>query len=113
MTPSIPTLPQTIGLLAMSRGQPSTVLSPSSRRIMLRTRWIAPDPVRGHVVTNKGAAALATSPHLARAGRELDRGTPTAQKLDGLVLSINPAAKTREYRRRARIAQAAMRGVAR
>lgn len=105
MTAPVPTLPQTIGLLAMSRGQPSTVLSPMSRRIMLRHRWIISDGLGGLRVTDAGSRALAASPHLARAQREVDRGTPTAQKL---VLSINPAAKTREYRRRARIAQAAI-----
>lgn len=110
MTPPIPTLPQTIGLLVMSRGAESAVLPSTSRRMMLRYRWIAPNGAGGHAITEAGSRALATSPHMERAQRELDRRTPTAHRIDGLVPCITTPAQKRENQRQARIRAAAMRG---
>lgn len=112
MKPPVPTLPQTIALLAMSRGGSSTTLAPMSRTTMRRHGWIAPDAARGHVVTEAGLQALGTSPHLERARRELERGVPPVRSLTGttgvvLAGTITQGTK-RENTRRAMIVAAAM-----
>lgn len=112
MTPPAPTLPQTIALLAMSRGGSSTTLAPMSRTTMRRHGWIAPDSARGHVVTEAGRAALGASPHLERAQRELDRGVPPVRSLTGTtgvqLAGTTTAGTKRENTRRATIVAAAI-----
>lgn len=79
--PSVPTLAQTICLLALSRGvQP--YMAAITRQALLRQRWIMPSgraagalrSARTHDITDEGQRALATSPHLAEAQRKLDAG---------------------------------------
>lgn len=81
-SPSVPTLAQTICLLALSRGERPPVMAPITRRVLLHRRWIAPSgraagaarAARTHEITEAGMRALATSPHLAEAQRKLDAG---------------------------------------
>lgn len=82
MTPTPATLPQTIVLLAISRGE-RHYMPPITRNSLLAKRWIAvsgtetrPDGSarKFYAVTEAGARALATSPRLAEATRKLDAG---------------------------------------
>lgn len=66
-----PTLPQTIILLALSRGERPPVIPPPARRRLLAHHWIAPP--RPFAITDAGRDALARSPHLEQAQRALDR----------------------------------------
>lgn len=107
----IPTLPQTIGLLALSRGQPATVLTPMTRRRLLGARWIAP---QCYDLTAAGREALAASPHLERATRAIEGGVLrvwSVTSTTGLTLgSASATPRSRAHnRRRARIAAAAQR----
>jgi len=76
-----PTKPQTIVLLVLSRGGQLPYLPPMTGGILLRARWIAPVAKREpgskakrlYVITEAGQRALATSPSIAEAQRELDR----------------------------------------
>lgn len=65
-----PTLPQTIHLLALSRGERYD-LPPMTRRELLRKEWIVPAT---HELTEAGRVALAGSAHLGEAQRKLDGG---------------------------------------
>lgn len=67
----IPTFPQTLCLLAFSRGTQPKVLPPITKRELLRKRWIVPAT---HEVTDAGLRALVASPHLEKAQRVLDGG---------------------------------------
>lgn len=70
-----PTLPQTLCLLALSRGEQPAYLPPITRRALLRARWMSPlSDASGYEITDAGRRALATSPHLAEAQRKLDAG---------------------------------------
>lgn len=78
-TPVSVTLPQTIVLLALSRGEKPPVshvgtsrneIPPITRQSLLRARYITPRP---HEITDAGRRALATSPHLSAAIRALDK----------------------------------------
>jgi len=64
------TLPQTIHLLALSRGEQHD-LPPMTRRELLRKKWIVPAT---HELTDAGRVALAESAHLGEAQRKLDGG---------------------------------------
>jgi hypothetical protein len=74
------TLPQTICLLAFSRGEQPPLFPVSTRRLLLRYQLIEPlerrEPGskkrRLYKITDDGRKALATSPHLAEARRRLD-----------------------------------------
>jgi hypothetical protein len=70
--PSPPTLPQTIVLLALSRGEKPRVFPPITRAKLLSKRWIS---LQQHEITDEGRRALATSTHLAKASRILHRKT--------------------------------------
>lgn len=77
-----PTLPQTICLLALSRGEQPPWFPVTTRRALLRERWMKPlgrraagsTAIRQYQITDAGRLALATSPHLAEAQRRLDEG---------------------------------------
>jgi hypothetical protein len=62
------TLPQTLALLALSRGS-YQFRSPQLRRSMLRRQWIVPDT---YELTAAGHEALAASPFLSQAQRGLN-----------------------------------------
>jgi len=71
----VPTLPQTICLLAFSRGEQPPMMAAVTRRAMLRYRWIATmAEKRRHEITRAGSDALATSRHRSQAERQLDAG---------------------------------------
>lgn len=70
MVTRLPSLPQTIHLLALSRGE-RVDLPPMTRRELLRAGWIVPAT---HELTEDGRAALAGSEHLGEAQRRLDAG---------------------------------------
>ena len=77
MTPTPPTLPQTICLLALSRGEQPPYMPPATRKELLRKRWIWTlnvDGKRIHAITDAGRSALATSKHLSEAQLKLDAG---------------------------------------
>lgn len=74
MTPTPPTLPQTICLLALSRNE-QPYLPPATRLALLGKRWIVKTgDYRSFEITEAGRRALATSPHLGEAQRKLDAG---------------------------------------
>lgn len=76
------TLPQTICLLALSRGEQPPLFPPTTRRLLLREKLIKPlnkrEPGskerRLYDITDAGRQALAASPHLAAAQRAIDEG---------------------------------------
>jgi hypothetical protein len=71
-------LAQTICLLALSRGEQPPRLPITTRRSLLRARWIAPAAElaafgrRTYAITEDGAAALASSPFAAEAARKIE-----------------------------------------
>lgn len=81
------TFPQTVVLLALSRGEEPPYFPPITRRALLRAQYIEPDgdpppPTdrprvryrrRRYVITAAGLAALQASPHRADAERSLAR----------------------------------------
>jgi hypothetical protein len=78
VTTPVPTLPQTICLLAFSRGEQPPMMAAITRRTMLRYRWLAPAAEkRRYEITRAGSNALATSPHRAQAERALDEPRPS------------------------------------
>jgi len=80
-TPEL-TVPQTVCLLALSRGEQPPWFPVTTRRQLLRQQLIAPinrrEPGskerRRYNITDDGRKALAASPHLAAAQRALDEG---------------------------------------
>lgn len=82
MTAPVPTLAQTICLVALSRGEQPPWLPVTTRRALLRERWIAPQNKREpgakerrlYNLTDAGRRAMAASPHLDDALRKLDEG---------------------------------------
>jgi hypothetical protein len=76
------TVPQTICLLALSRGEQPPVFPVTTRRLLLREKLIAPRNARApgsterrlYDITDAGRKALSASPHLAEAQRALDEG---------------------------------------
>jgi hypothetical protein len=82
--PTVPvaTMAQTIVLLAFSRGEQPTFVPPTTRRALLRHRWLAPvkAPNCRYAITDTGRQALAASRHLAKAQRVLDEGKAAATK---------------------------------
>lgn len=82
MTAPVPTLAQTICLVALSRGEQPPWLPVTTRRTLLRERWIAQQNKREpgakerrlYNLTDAGRAVLAASPHLGAAMRKLDEG---------------------------------------
>lgn len=80
------TLPQTVVMLSLSRGEQPKVFPPITRRKLLRKRWILPlarDPGskedRRAELTDAGRRALAASPFLAAAERILVDGARRQQ----------------------------------
>lgn len=72
----VPTLPQTVCLLALSRGQQPPIMAAITRRALRRHRWIIETskvgaPRRIHEITDAGRDALARSPHRDAAARTL------------------------------------------
>jgi hypothetical protein len=76
------THPQTLALLALSRGS-YQFRSPSLRRALLRRRWIMPWGGGLYVITDAGRDALAGSRHLAQAQRELGAAPSHTQPSTG------------------------------
>lgn len=82
MTASVPTLAQTICLVALSRGEQPPWMPTTTRRALLRERWMAPQNTRApgakerrlYDLTDAGRKAMAASPHLGEAMRKLDEG---------------------------------------
>lgn len=73
MTPTPITAPQTLILLALSRGERLAYLPPITRRALLAKQWMSRDG-KVFTITDAGLRALAESPHLAEAQRKLDAG---------------------------------------
>lgn len=71
-----PNVPQTICLLALSRGKQPPWFPIATRRLLLRERWMSPrgGGQRSYDITDAGRQALAASPHLVEAQRRLDDG---------------------------------------
>lgn len=99
------TLARTVGLLQLSRGAPPAVLAPRTRVELLRRRWITP---RTFEMTDAGRQALARSPFLEQALRQLDKPirAPTVPGSHGIELGKAERSRKRN-RRRALIARAA------
>lgn len=80
MTPTPATIPQTIILLALSRGD-QPYMPPIARNSLLAKKWISVTGTRRrrdgsdgpvHGCTEAGLRALATSPHRAEAERKIE-----------------------------------------
>jgi hypothetical protein len=76
------TLPQTVVLLALSRGEQPRLFPPITRIKLLNKKWIESNEEDGgeigkpqFKITPEGLLALAPSPHLAKADRILQRET--------------------------------------
>ncbi len=88
MTLSVPapSLPQTVVLLRLSRGETVPPMPPTTRAILRDRRWIVALAIRGpgskdkrsYEITESGRRALATSPYITQAQREVDLGRPLA-----------------------------------